>query len=159
MTATTEVTRPLPQTQTVVAKRRRVRIYQHSDLLYWWVVWLYGFICAGLTYLRGNKVDFEAHAVFVHPSPWIGISMIGLILFVTIFTNERARGVYSLVLALFFALVVGGVQMTYGWEQIFPLFQLLQVHANLAFYLTLSVPLFCLGRGDPGIGSPQLLVF
>ena len=21
-------------------------VYQHSDLLYWWVVWAYGFLCA-----------------------------------------------------------------------------------------------------------------
>jgi hypothetical protein len=124
------------------ARRHVLRIYEHSDLMYWWVVWLWGFICAGLTHLEGTKVDIAGHSVLVDSSPWLGISMIGLILFVVVFTNVRARGPYSLILLLFLCLAVAIAWMTKGWEEIFAVFPLLRVHANLAFYLTLSVPLF-----------------
>lgn len=124
------------------ARRQVLRIYEHSDLMYWWVVWLWGFICAALTHYADTKVNIAGHDVLVHPSPWLGISMIGLILFVVIFTNVRARGPYSLILLLFLCLAVTVVWMTKGWEEIFKVFPLLRVHANLAFYLTLSVPLF-----------------
>ena len=33
----------------VVDLGEKVVVYQHSDLLYWWVVWAYGFLCAALT--------------------------------------------------------------------------------------------------------------
>src|ERR1700682_5518669 len=38
-----------PQSQS----KERLVVYQHSDLLYWWVVWAYGLVCAALTYIQG----------------------------------------------------------------------------------------------------------
>ena len=77
--------------------------------------------------------------VLFHPSPWLGISFIALMLFVAVFTNVRARGVYSFMLIL----VAGGLfwacctfrasrRRSAGSR-------LLRVHLNLAFYLTFSV--------------------
>jgi hypothetical protein len=115
-------------------------VHQHSDLLYWWVVWAYGLFCALLTYLRGTYVTLAtAHKpVLIYPGAWLGISFVFLMLFVLVFTNARARGVKSLV--LFLILVVAGliVQLTAGWTEILQFFPLLLVHMNLAFYLLLS---------------------
>ena len=36
----------------------RLVVYQHSDLLYWWVVWAYGLLCALLTRLAGEPVRY-----------------------------------------------------------------------------------------------------
>src|SRR5579862_8371285 len=33
-----------------------LRIYGHSNLFYWWPVWVAGFIMALLTYLNGHRV-------------------------------------------------------------------------------------------------------
>jgi hypothetical protein len=115
-------------------------VHQHSDLLYWWVVWAYGLICALLTRLQGVPVSLSPNhkAVLVHPSAWVGISFVFLVMFVLVFTNARARGVKSLV--LFLVLVVLGlvVQLTAGWTEILQFFPLLLVHMNLAFYLLFS---------------------
>lgn len=123
--------------------RGDLRIYQHSNLLYWWPIWVYGFFCAGLTYVQGVGVRELASAdnkvVLFHPSPWLGISFIALVLFVGVFTNVRARGVYSFMLilvaaGLFWAVLhIPGIQTAIGW------LSLLRVHLNLAFYLTFSV--------------------
>jgi len=119
-----------------------LRIYQHSNLLYWWPIWAWGLICAGLTYLQGIGVKELAatkeKVVLFHPSPWMGISFIALVLFVAVFTNVRARGVYSFMLiliaaGLFWATMhIPGVETAFGW------LSLLRVHLNLAFYLTFS---------------------
>lgn len=139
-----------PDAAAAVRKRERLprrtkgdlRIYQHSNLLYWWPIWAYGFLCAALTYAQGIGVPQLAAApgkvVLFHPSPWLGISFIVLILFVAVFTNVRARGVYSFMLILvagvaFWAtLHIPGVDTAFGW------LSLLRVHLNLAFYLTFS---------------------
>jgi hypothetical protein len=132
---------PAPQSR---AERRReragrgeVRIYQHSNLVYWWVVWVYGFICAGLTAFA-EKTVVGGVGVKFHPAPWLGFSFIALVLFVIIFTNVRARGVYSFVLLLL-AVGIGwgiayvpGIDMAMGWAS------LVRIHMNLAFYMTFS---------------------
>jgi hypothetical protein len=92
----------------------RIRVYQHSDLLYWWVVWAYGFFCALLTWLQGKPVvlSSDGRGVLIHPSAWVGISFVALI------------------------------QLTYGWNEILRVFPLLLVNMNLAFYLLFSTVLF-----------------
>jgi hypothetical protein len=125
----------------------QLRIYQHSNLLYWWPLWAYGYLCATLTYVQGVGIkelaasagpDSGEKVILFYPSPWMGISYIGLILFVAVFTNVRARGVYSFVLLLLAAgmtwlvLRIPGIDKAMGWAS------LLRVHLNLAFYLTFS---------------------
>jgi hypothetical protein len=115
-------------------------VHQHSDLLYWWVVWAYGLLCAVITWLRGTPVTLaEGHKpVLIYPGAWLGISFVALVLFVLVFTNARARGVKSLVLFLLLIVVGLVVQMTAGWTEILQVFPLLLVHMNLAFYLLFS---------------------
>jgi hypothetical protein len=121
-----------------------MKVYQHSDLLYWWVVWAYGFLCALLTGLKGVPVAVvpQHKAVLVYPGAWMGISFVALMLFVLVFTNARARGVKSLVLFLVLTVIGLVTQMTVGWNEILQYFPLLLVHMNLAFYLLFSTILF-----------------
>jgi hypothetical protein len=141
MTAAANVSKPARAAR--VAGGERLRIYQHSDLLYWWVVWVYGLFCALLTKVQGKPITFTegGRPVLVHPSAWVGISFVGLVLFVLVFTNARARGVKSLV--LFLVLLVAGllVQSLYGWNEVLGYVPLLLVHMNLAFYMLFSLVL------------------
>jgi hypothetical protein len=118
----------------------RLLVYQHSDLLYWWVVWGYGYACALLTWLRGKPVALAAdgRSVLVHPSAWVGISFVALVLFVLVFTNARARGVKSLVLFLVLAVLGLLIELAWGWDEILRYIPLLLVHMNLAFYVLFS---------------------
>lgn len=118
----------------------RLIVYQHSDLLYWWVVWAYGLFCALLTRLAGVPVTLpgQTRAVYIYPGAWLGISFVALVLFVLVFTNARARGVKSLVLFLVFAVIGLLVQVYHGWNELLSYVPLLLVHMNLAFYLLFS---------------------
>jgi len=122
------------------ADSERIIVYQHSDLLYWWVVWAYGFLCALLTWLQGKPVVLseDGRHVLVHPSAWVGISFVLLVLFVLVFTNARARGVKSLVLFLVIAVLGLLVQLIWGWNELLAYFPLLLVYMNLAFYVLFS---------------------
>jgi hypothetical protein len=123
-----------------------IRIFQHSNLFYWWVVWLYGFVCAGLTAAQGFGIKELAAAgqagqekvILFHASPWLGLSFIGVVLFVVVFTNVRARGVYSFVLVLLAAAMVWGINKIPGIDTAVGWVSLLRVFSNLAFYLTFS---------------------
>jgi hypothetical protein len=119
-----------------------VKINGHSDLFYWWVVWLYGAICVVFTYLHGFKTQIGTKPIYIHQEPWLGISFTFLLCFVAIFTHARARGVYALVFLLIVALVVGGIHGTVGWGWFFRNFQHLSIHMNLAFFAVLSGVLF-----------------
>jgi hypothetical protein len=138
MTAAVGQQRSEPKARTDTGER--LKVYQHSDLLYWWVVWGYGFLCALLTWLRGTPVTISTghKPVLVYPGAWLGISFVFLVLFVLVFTNARARGVKSLVLFLVLAVFGLTVQLLHGWDEILSYFPLLLVHMNLAFYLLFS---------------------
>jgi hypothetical protein len=119
-----------------------LRVYQHSNLIYWWPVWLYGYFCAGYTYLDGVGVKqlaaTEEKEILFHKAPWLGVSFIALVLFVIIFTNVRARGVYSFVLLLVSAALVYGASRIPGIGVAMNWAALLRIHLNLGFYLAFS---------------------
>lgn len=121
-----------------------IRIYAHSPIIYWWVIWAYGFICAALTYFQGDKLTIgeSAKPLFVHPSPWVGLSFTLLLLLVIVATSVRARGVSALLLLL---LMGGAATATYFVMTMPGLWSTppsLLLHMNLAFYLLVSSVLF-----------------
>ena len=121
----------------------RLIVYQHSDLLYWWAVWAYGYFCALMTWWHGKSVVLVegGRPVLIFPRAWLGISFVALTLFVLLFTNARARGLKSLVLFLVIAVVGLLVQLSYGWDQLLGYIPLLLVHMNLAYYIFFSTAL------------------
>jgi hypothetical protein len=138
--AANEATASAPR---VRAAAERIVVYQHSDLIYWWAVWAYGYFCALLTWWHGKSVVLVegGRPVLIFPRAWLGISYVVLMLFVLLFTNARARGLKSLVLFLTIAVVGLLVQLTYGWDQLLSYVPLLLVHMNLAYYLFFSTVL------------------
>src|SRR6516165_5548106 len=120
MTATKS--EPKPVASPPATDSERLVVHQHSDLIYWWVVWAYGLFCALWTWLRGTYVTVSPghKPVLVYPHAWMGISFVFLVLFL--------------------CLTVAGlvVQLTAGWTEILQFFPLLLVYMNLAFYLLFS---------------------
>src|SRR5580658_8481346 len=83
------------------AGHERIRIYEHSNILYWWVVWAYGYLCALLSFLNGHKAQLIAdRGLYVYPDAWLGLSFAALLLIVILVTNVKAKGVYSVVVLL-----------------------------------------------------------
>lgn len=124
---------------------QEIRIYAHSSILYWWVVWAYGYVCAALTYVQGDRITLAgegAKPILIHTSPWVGLSFTLLLLLVIVATSVRARGINALLLLL---LLGGSAALFYvamNTPSLWAAPPALLVHMNLAFYLLLSTVLF-----------------
>lgn len=120
-----------------------VRVYPHSPILYWWVVWAYGFVCAALTYLQGETFTIGGgKPLLIHPSAWVGVSFTMLLLFVTLATIVRARGVNAILLLLLLVLTIVATQLVMNVQGLFKTPPAILVHMNLAFYMMFSSVLF-----------------
>jgi len=120
-----------------------IRIVSHSPILYWWPIWLGGFILALLTALFGETVRFEdGREIQVLGSTAPGLIYVGLLLFVILVTNVKLRGLLS-IMAIFvvaFLLILG------AWlgvlDNIARAIPELSIHLNFAFYMVTSTVLF-----------------
>jgi hypothetical protein len=114
---------------------RGMRIYEYSDLVYWWAIWFAALVGIVLTYFFGESIQIGDKALKVHTSPWLGIGFLVVMFSTLIFTHLRARGLHAIILAL--AIVVIGliVHMTIGWTAVFDRLTLIKVHMNLAYYV------------------------
>lgn len=120
-----------------------VRIYAHSPIIYWWLVWAYGFFCALLTYAQGEHMTIgEGKPLYMHPSPWVGLSYVLVLLFVIVATSVRARGLHAVLLVLVIAATCGATYVIMNMPGLFATPPSLLVHMNLAFYLLMSSVLF-----------------
>jgi len=119
-----------------------IRIISHSPILYWWPVWLSGFVFALLTALFGETVTFsDGREVQVLGSTAPGLIFLGILLFVVLATNVKMRGMLSI-------MAIGAVAfliILFGWlgilDNIARAIPQLSIHLNFAFYMVFSTVL------------------
>jgi hypothetical protein len=122
-----------------------VRIYSHSSLMYWWPVWLSGFIFAAVTYFQGGVIELdEVRRDWFHDSSGIGLTYVLILFFVIIFTNIKLRGIYSIVLILAIGLAISLIALAGWWDEIMEFIPYLSIHMNMGFYVVSSTLLFVL---------------
>ena len=133
-----------PEQAPAIGGRRSIRIYEYTDMVYWWAIWFAALVCMFLTATFGESFTIGDKAVKIHSSPWVGIGFLLIMFSVQIFTQLRARGIYAVIMIL--ALVVIGllVHMLVGWTFIWDLVSLVKVHMNMAFYVMIFVVSFAL---------------
>ncbi len=123
------------------APPREVRLVAHSNILYWWVVWFYGYMCALATYLNHVVVPFAGKQIKFFPEAWLGISYVAVLLFVVVFTNVRARVLHTFIIAAVVALALVGMEWRWGLGSVFSFVPEIRVEMNLAFYMMMSTGL------------------
>src|SRR3954470_9302051 len=123
-----------------------VTIYPHSMLLYWWPVWVTGYILALLTWLEHNVVQFynangqvirlpngEVLQVLMHPNKNLGVIYTVVFILVVVLTNATVRGIASaLVIAVVLALTFLFAYLDL-WEDILWAISFLAMYMNLGF--------------------------
>jgi hypothetical protein len=128
-------TQPAPTpTQTPSSQAQTIRVVSHTALIYWWPVWLVGFILAALTY-----VDREGAA-----NKNYGMVYMAVLLVVIFGSNVPLRGLASIIAIL--AILVLIVLFAYmgWWAPIFDYLGGLHIQISLAGYLVPSVVLLVL---------------
>lgn len=123
------------------ATPREVRLVAHSNILYWWAVWLYGYVCALATYVNHVTVPFAGKEIKFFPEAWLGISYVAVVLFVIVFTNVRARVLHTFIIAAIVTLALVGIEWQWGLASVFRFVPEIRVHMNLAFYVMMSTGL------------------
>jgi len=136
-------------------------IYGHSPLLYWWPVWVAGFLMALWTYadnhhmvlvpegttIHGDRLalpaDGEAVATGLHVSRsrLPGIIFAVVLLTVVVFGHVWLRGVWSLLFAASVAAAVFLVGWLDWWGPVFRWLGHLRIHINLGGYLVIATVL------------------
>jgi hypothetical protein len=110
------------------------RLYEYTDLVYWWTIWFAALVCIVLTYTSGESIQIGDKALKVHTSPWVGLGFLVVMFSTLILTQLRARGLYAIILLMAIAIIGLVVHITIGWTLIFDQITLIKVHMNLAFY-------------------------
>jgi hypothetical protein len=130
-------------------KLPELRIYSHSTFLYWWPVWVVGFLMAFLTWLNGQPVTFaDGHTELFTDDRWMGL-VFTIVLFLVIFmTNVMFRGVSSVVAVLAVLFVILLFAYLHWWPSIIALIPHLSVHMNLGFYTLFSTLILLLWVGS-----------
>lgn len=111
-----------------------IAVYGHSNLFYWWPVWLVSFALAGVTYFEADPAVTGSHlpgAVFV-------ITLLA----VAVSSTVVLRGMVSLVVAVALVALVAAFAWFGWWENIFAYLGGLDIRINTAGYLCVGVPLF-----------------
>lgn len=121
-----------------------VKVSPHSNMIYWWVVWVYGYVCALAININHVGVQFSGKVIKFYPSAWLGLSFLLLVIFVIVFTNVRARVLHTFLIMATLALIAVGTEWTYGLNRIFGWVPELVLQMNLAFYVVFSTTLMVL---------------
>jgi hypothetical protein len=121
-----------------------IRIYSHSPLLYWWPVWVMGFLLAFWTWVDHYPSPAAADGqpmVHIARSPIPGAIFVITLLFTIVFSNVSLRGPW----ALFFGTCIVSLMLLlswlHGWSPLFHWFSLLRIYLNQGGYLALAIPL------------------
>src|SRR5262252_3850288 len=115
---TTAATTPA-QSAAAVETLKGIRIYEYSDLVYWWVIWFAALVCGGSTYLFGEYIQIGDKSLKIHTNPWLGIAFLGVMFSVLIFTQLRARGLHAVIFLMGVAIIGLTVHIMIGWSAIF----------------------------------------
>jgi hypothetical protein len=115
-----------------------VIIVGHSPLVYWWPVWVVGYVMAGLTWWYGEALAVGGEAVRVHPDSNLGVLFFLTLFLVIVISNVGVRGYASVTVIL--AVVLAAVVLAYYrlWGPILGWFGDLNVYLNQGAYFWFS---------------------
>jgi hypothetical protein len=114
-------------------------VYGHSNLFYWWPVWLLCFILAAVTYAGGAEPGLPGEAVRGNAP---GAVFVVTLLAVAVSSTVILRGMLSVLAAVATVAVAVSFAWFGWWEEIFGYLGGLDIRINTAGYLCVGVPLF-----------------
>jgi hypothetical protein len=121
---------------------RRMRIYSHSSLLYWWPVWAVGYVMTLVTYWQGQELRIGQTMTWIHPSSNPGLIFFLVLFLVILITNIVLRGLASGMVLMGSALIAVLLALLGWWDQILGWFFGLKIHLNLGAYFWFSTLMF-----------------
>ena len=124
-----------PTVEDGLNRLQELRVYTHSPILYWWPIWLLGFVFYGLTAIGiGDTPDAAARVQ--------GQTFVFVLLFTIFSTTVRLRGANSVILGLILA--IGGILLFMAnlSGPIAAFIGGLDIYMSPAFYLFVGITVF-----------------
>jgi hypothetical protein len=138
-----------------------LRIYAHSDLLYWWPVWVMALVMAMVSYFDGYLMvlapenstieatqvtapeggSLSSPLVHVARSRLPGVIFVITVLLIMICAHTWIRGPWALFFAATTVAALLLISWLDWWVTLFGWMKLLRVYINLGGYLLIGVPL------------------
>lgn len=117
-------------------------LVSHSPLVYWWPVWVAGYVMAGLTWWYGNPHQVGGEAVRVHPDSSLGVLFFLVLFLVIVVSNVTVRGYASVTVVL--ALILVAVLLAYFnlWGGVLGWLGDLNVYLNQGAYFWFATLMF-----------------
>jgi hypothetical protein len=119
----------------------QVIVYSHSQLMYWWPVWVVGCLMALLTWLRPTQVQIDGGLVLVSSRTSLGVVYAVVVLLTILICNTNMRGLLSLVFVTSIGFLVLLFAYLDWWTDILNWFGRQPVYMDLGFYLFFSTGL------------------
>jgi hypothetical protein len=132
---------PRPQDATRQQAPRRARqliLYSHSQLLYWWPLWLAGYAIALATWFDHIQVNIGGDAIQFHPSRSLGVAYCLLFVLLLLVNTVKIRGAASFAVVSFLAFVVVLLAYLGWWDWILSWLGGRPIYMDLGFYLFFS---------------------
>ena len=119
-----------------------VVVVSHSGLLYWWPVWVVGYIMAAITWANGTTVQIGENAMRFHASGDIGVVFFLTLFLVIVISSVTFRGLVSVVMILT-GILVALIMVYFGWwSTVLGWLGDLKIYLNQGAYFWFSTLLF-----------------
>lgn len=129
-----------------------LKIISHSQLFYYWPLWLVSLVFAGITAIYGQEVPITTTVggetvrttIKMISTPSLGLSYMIILVIVILFTSVNIRGVWAAFVAAMFVIVGLVFSLMGWWRPILKAIGNVNFYLNLHFYLWTGIVLFAL---------------
>jgi hypothetical protein len=126
------------ETERQAAARQELVVYSHSNLFYWWPVWVTGYVMALITWLHAQPVPLGGTDVLIDTNKNLGVVFTLLFFLVILITTVTARGLASVVAILSFAFAVLFLAYMGWWAVVLDWMGQVRIYMNMGFYVFFS---------------------
>jgi hypothetical protein len=123
-------------------------LISHSNLFYWWPIWVVGYTMAAMTFFGGTRAYVETpdHRVvaefLVYPGKDMGVLFTLIFFLVILITNVSLRGISSVVVILLAIITALSLAYFQLWDTVLDAFGKLAIYMNLGFYMFFASVVF-----------------
>ncbi len=129
-------------TEQRAAEEQELRIVSHSNFLYWWPVWVTGYVMALITWLHATPVKIGDTDVLIDTNKNLGVIFTLLFFLVILITSVTMRGLASVVAILAFAFGVLFLAYMNWWGIVLDWLGQVRIFMNMGFYVFFSTLVF-----------------
>ena len=129
------------------APSKSIKFYSHSQIFYFWPVWLAAYACALVSWLYEYKMDLYVdnrpvvYDVILYPHPYLGLAFIFTMITVIFVTSVNIRGLWVVIIALLLLFAGALVHFTHKLPHLLAFLDNLKIFMSYHSYLVIGVAL------------------